>query len=164
MALFLLSTSVGNLFTAAVNEFMVRDLDTVSIQAGADTWVQLNTDRELSVGQKIDFTGDNGLILDLGENSRPLGGTFMIAEIETGNRVRLMDPIHRQSVATTGSFQPTDSQVSTYALVGPQYFMFFSWVMIGGALVFIVVAMFYKEKTYVRDHSSEHEEATAEMH
>lgn len=151
MALFLLSTSVGNLFTAAVNGFMVRDLDATAIETGAQTWVTLDTERELVTGQKIDFTGSNGITLITADGSRDLAGTFMIAEIQADNRVRLMDPIHRAPVVTEGAFLPAEAEVSTYALVGPQYFMFFAWVMIAGALVFIVVAVFYRERTFVRE-------------
>ena len=164
MALFLLSTSVGNLFTAAVNGFMVRDLDATAIETGAQTWVTLDTERELVPGQKIDFAGDSGVSLITDEGSRALAGTFLIAEIEAGNRVRLMDPIRRAPVVTEGSYDAAGAEVSTYALVGPQYFMFFAWVMIAGALVFIVVAVFYREKTFVRDdeHAKHADEIEAE--
>jgi hypothetical protein len=41
--------------------------------------------------------------------------------------------------------------VSTYKLVGPQYFNFFAGLMALVGLAFIVVAYFYKEKTHLRD-------------
>src|SRR3546814_12019102 len=41
MALFLLSTSVGNLFTAVVNSVMVEPLQASAIETGAQTWVSL---------------------------------------------------------------------------------------------------------------------------
>ena len=41
--------------------------------------------------------------------------------------------------------------MSTYKLVGPQYFNFFAMVMAGVGVLFIVVAMLYKEKTHLRD-------------
>lgn len=151
MSLFLLSTSLGNLFTAGVNSFMVRDLEATAMEAGAQTWVSIDTERDLVEGQKIDLYGENGLTLLTGEEPRPLTGTFLIAEIEPRNRVRLIDPVRRDPVVTEGQFTPATASTQTYALVGPQYFMFFSWVMIAGALIFIVVAMFYKERTYVRE-------------
>ena len=41
--------------------------------------------------------------------------------------------------------------MSTYKLVGPQYFNFFALLMAVVGVLFIVVAIFYKEKTHVRD-------------
>lgn len=151
MALFLLSTSLGNLFTAGVNSFMVRDLEATSIETGAQTWVTLDTERELVLGQKLDFSGDNGVTLLTGDEPRPLAGTFLIDQIEPGNRVRLIDPRNRAPVVTEGRYTPAEAQTQTYALVGPQYFMFFTWVMLAGALLFIIVAKFYQERTYVRE-------------
>ena len=151
MALFLLSTSLGNLFTAGVNSFMVRDLEATSIETGAQTWVTLDTERELVLGQKLDLSGDNGVTLLTGDEPRPLAGTFLIDQIEPGNRVRLIDPRNRAPVVTEGRYTPAEAQTQTYALVGPQYFMFFTWVMLAGALLFIIVAKFYQERTYVRE-------------
>jgi POT family proton-dependent oligopeptide transporter len=67
-----------------------------------------------------------------------------------GNRVRLMDNEHRRPVATTGTWNSQGASVSTYKLVGPQYFDFFAYVMAGFAVVFIAVAVFYRERNYVR--------------
>jgi uncharacterized membrane protein len=36
--------------------------------------------------------------------------------------------------------------------VGPEYFNFFAEVMAGVSVLFIFVAMFYREKTHVREH------------
>jgi hypothetical protein len=40
--------------------------------------------------------------------------------------------------------------VSTYRLVGPQYFNFFAALMAALGVLFIPVAMRYKEQTHVR--------------
>jgi proton-dependent oligopeptide transporter, POT family len=149
MALFLLSISVGNLMTAAVNDAMVRDLRGSEAKAGAETWVVLPPGVQMIVGQKIDFTGSNGLRVVAADGStEPLQGTFLVAATE-GNRVRLMDNAHRRSVATSGQWRDGAS-VSTYRLVGPQYFNFFAFVVLGFALLFIGVAVLYQGQTYVR--------------
>ena len=67
-----------------------------------------------------------------------------------GNRVRLMDNEHRQAVVTSGSWNAGRAGVSTYNLVGPQYFNFFAYLMAGFGLVFIVVAMLYRGEDHVR--------------
>jgi proton-dependent oligopeptide transporter, POT family len=53
-------------------------------------------------------------------------------------------------VATTGSWNAADARVSTYRLVGPQYFNFFAYVMAGFGLLFIGVAVLYREQDHVR--------------
>ena len=153
MSLFLLSTSVGNAFTAAVNTFMVEPLTTESVSTGDQTWVTLSKVDGYVTGQKIDFNGDNGVEVTAADGSKgPLAGTFLIAEIDAAaHRVRLMDKVYRKSVASSGSYDLKKGDVSTYTLVGPIYFLFFAALMAGGALLFIVVAMRVKEHTFVRE-------------
>jgi POT family proton-dependent oligopeptide transporter len=150
MALFLLSTSAGNLMTAAVNNLMVHHLPGSTVASGEQTWVSLPAGTSMITGQKIDFGDQSGLIVHgAGGTAAPLAGTFLVAEVD-GNRVRLMDNEHRQSVVTTGSWNALGGDVSTYRLVGPQYFNFFAYVMTGFGLLFIGVAMLYREQDHVR--------------
>ncbi|HEU4537838.1 MAG TPA: hypothetical protein VFS00_27145, partial [Polyangiaceae bacterium] len=155
MAMFLLSTSVGNMMTAAVNHEMVRPLRATAAQAGAETWVAVEGAESLVVGQKIDFEGDSGLSVKKADGKQePLSGTFLVAEADAaGRRVRLMDSVDRLPVASVGAFDPAKAKVSTYKLVGPQYFNFFAIVMAAVGAVFILVAAFYKEKTHLRQDS-----------
>ena len=44
-------------------------------------------------------------------------------------------------------------------LVGAQYYWFFTWLMLGAAVVYLVVSNFYREKVYLQD--SAEGEATA---
>ncbi|NKF21067.1 POT-type proton-dependent oligopeptide transporter [Solimonas marina] len=165
MALFLLSTSVGNLFTAIVNDVMVEPLQASAVETGAQTWVSVAGADDMVVGQKIDFSGKTGVTVSVDGKTQPLAGTFMVAEIDKAtHRVRLMDPIHRQPLVSEGQFDAAASQVSTYALVGPMYFLFFTAVMAGGALLFIFVAIFYREKTFVRAAEAGGNEVAAEEH
>ncbi len=161
MALFLLSTSVGNLMTAAVNHYMVRPLHAVAMDTGAQTWVHLDQVSDFVVGQKIDFDGKTGIdTVGADGKTQPLAGTFLVAAIDqAGNRLELMDVIDRKPIQTQGSMDIAATSVSTYALVGPAYFLFFTKIMTVAALLFIVVAIFYREKTYVRGEAREEEEA-----
>ncbi len=150
MALFLLSTSVGNLMTAAVNDFMVRELPGATVSSGAQTWVTLPAGATMVTGQKIDFNDSTGItVKEADGKDSPLAGTFLVAEVQ-GDKVRLMDNAHRQAVATTGSWNRAAGEVSTYRLVGPQYFNFFAYWMAAFSVVFIGVAKLYKEQDYVR--------------
>jgi POT family proton-dependent oligopeptide transporter len=150
MALFLLSMSFGNLMTAAVNNFMVRELPGATVVSGAQTWVTLPANGAMVTGQKIDFSEGTGLTVHRADGKdAPLEGTYLVAEVQ-GNRVRLMDNEHRQAVVTSGSWDAGHAEVSTYNLVGPQYFNFFAYLMTGFGLVFIVVAMLYRGEDHVR--------------
>jgi POT family proton-dependent oligopeptide transporter len=158
MALFLLSVSLGNLMIAAVNQAMIKPVEAVTISTGEETWVELKDVSGFVTGQKIDFTGDTGISVvkpATDQRAEPvaaaLAGTFLVAEIDTSsNRMRLMDVVNRKPIATSGQFKPT-AEVSTYYLVGPNYFYFFVGVMAVVGIVFIFVAVMVKEQTFVRD-------------
>jgi POT family proton-dependent oligopeptide transporter len=157
MGLFLFSTTVGNLGIAAVNNAMIRPLHATNIETGTETWVAVEEASEFAKGQKIDITGDTGLFLpsvtdkDGKVSEVKLNGTFMVSDIDgPGKRVKLMDAVDRKPIATTGTFNLKKTEVSTYWLVGPMYFVFFIGVMLVAALAFIVYASFYKEQDFVR--------------
>lgn len=156
MALFLLSTSVGNVLIAAVNQAMIKPVEAALIEPGPQTWVTLADDSAFIPGQKIDFTGDNGVQV-VGDDgaTAPLQGTFLVAEVD-GRRLRLMDVIDRQPLATQGEYKP-GGEVGTYHLVGPNYFLFFVGVMAVMGVIFIFVAMRVREQTFVRGDAPPHE-------
>lgn len=153
MALFLLAQSLGNLFTGVVNDVMVRPLEARAVETGAQTWLQLAQGGSFVVGQKIDFAGDTGIeVLSADGGAQPLAGTWLVAEVDAAaGRLRLMDALHRRPVESRGTFKADSARVSTYALVGPMYFLFFAGLMAAGALIYIAVAMLYREKVYVRE-------------
>jgi len=152
MSLFLLSTSVGNAFTAAVNTLTVEPLEVSSVQVGEQTWVSLPSAADFIPGQKIDFDGDNGVQVIIDGQPQPLAGTFLVGEVDAaGSRLRLLDKVNRQPLASTGSFVAEQASVSTYKLVGPMYFLFFAALMAGVAVLFVFYAMWFKETTYVRE-------------
>src|ERR1700685_818478 len=142
-ATYLLAVSIGNAFTAQVNGAMVKPLPTISVTTGAETWAALASTQHLQRGQKIDFGGDTGVNFIADDGPAPLEGTFLIGDIDAAhNRVRLMDAINRQPVVSSGQFDAAHAQVTTYKLVGPNYFLFFAGM--GGviAVLFVFVAGF----------------------
>lgn len=153
MALFLLSTSVGNAFTAAVNTIMVKPLTTTAMQVGESTWVTLEGAADFVTGQKIDFDGDTGVQVLLADGkSEKLAGTYLVGEVDAADsRLRLLDKVYRQPLKTAGVFDSAKAEVSTYALVGPIYFLFFSALMAAAAVLYIFYAMWFKETTFVRE-------------
>lgn len=156
MSLFLLSTSVGNGLTATVTDLMVRPLQATAIETGAETWVTLATVDGFVTGQKIDFSGTTGItVTNEAGKPEPLAGTFLIGEIDAAaKRVKLIEKVDRKPVASEGSFDAKQGEVSTYALVGPYYFLFFAALMGGMGLLYILFAVQLKERTYVREDST----------
>jgi POT family proton-dependent oligopeptide transporter len=144
MALFLLSTTLGNVIVAAVNFVSVKPVTVTEVQTGPETYVTLNEAAEFVVGQKLDFTGDTGV---LGPDGTALSGTFLVREIQ-GQKLHLMN-VERQAVISSGTYNGK-AGISTYALVGAAYYYFFIGVIWIAALVFAVYAKFYKEQDFVR--------------
>jgi proton-dependent oligopeptide transporter, POT family len=154
MSLFLLSTSIGNALTATVNDLMVQPLSPVAVSTGSETWVSLDRIDGMIVGQKIDLDGDNGVtITEADGKTAPLAGTFLIGELDvTRQRVKLLDKVDRHVVVSSGAFDLNKGQVSTYKLVGPQYFLFFAALMAGMGVLYVFYALWFKEKVFVREH------------
>jgi POT family proton-dependent oligopeptide transporter len=153
MSVFLLSVWLGNLIVAGVNLGMTRPLHAESADVGATTWVKLSDVQDFVVGQKVDFAGSTGITVTGPDGkSAPLEGTFLVAAIdEPGRRLELMDRIERKPVVTKGALDVAKAKVSTYKLVGPQYFHFFALMMTFVAVVYIFVARRYKGTTHLRD-------------
>ena len=72
------------------------------------------------------------------------GCAVIIGGINTASVV-----VNREPLKTEGMYKST-GDVSTYHLVGPNYFYFFTIVMCLMGVIFIFVAKKVKEKTYVR--------------
>jgi POT family proton-dependent oligopeptide transporter len=157
MALFLLSTFFGNMMTAGVNRAMIKPLHATGVETGAETWVAVDDAKSFVVGQKIDIAGENGVsyekhAADGKVSTAKLAGTFLVQAIDAEKaRVELMDVVNRQAVKSEGAFDASKAEVSTYKLVGPQYFNFFALMMAIVGVIYIFFAMFYKEKTHVRE-------------
>jgi POT family proton-dependent oligopeptide transporter len=151
MSMFLLAVSLGNLMTGTVNSLMVKPVNVVGAEAGAQTWVKLDDVKSFVVGQKIDFAGATGLTVQAAGKSEPLAGTTLVASIdEAGQRLQLMDAIDRKPLASAGTFDVAKAKVSTYRLVGPAYFNFFAGLMAAVGVLFIFFARRYKGQTHVR--------------
>lgn len=152
MSLFLLSQSAGNALTAVVADVMVRPVPGVGVTIGAETLLTLPANAGFIAGQKIDFGGDNGISItnSLGE-LKPLAGTYLVGEIGSDGRASLLDAVSRKPVTSAGVYDADKAEVSTYRLVGPQFFLFFAGLMGGAGLLFVIVAMAYRERTFVRE-------------
>ena len=149
MALYLLSLSAGNLLTAFVANSVIEPLQGVELRGGEQTTLVLPAGEGFVPGQKIDFGGDTGLtVQQSGGKTASLAGTYIVGEIRDGEAL-LLDVVNRKPVKTAGEFQ-AGAEVSTYKLVGPQFFMFFSYIMLATGLLWIFVATRVKEQTFVR--------------
>ncbi len=150
MALFLLSTTLGNFIVAGVNFASEKGLTTTQVETGSETWVTLDEASQFVLGQKIDFKDETGI---KGKDGKDLAGTFLVAEIQ-GQRLRLMD-VERQPVISSGTYNGNKAGISTYALVGSAYYYFFIGIIWIAAIVFAIYAKFYKEQDFVRTEEEE---------
>jgi POT family proton-dependent oligopeptide transporter len=152
MACYLAAVAVGNLSTAMVNQAMIKPVVATAASAGSETWVSLDKAADFIVGQKIDFDGVTGLTATTSNGkTQALAGTYLVAEVDaTTSRVKLMDAIDRKPVATTGAFTQATAKVTTYKLVGPEYFNFFALMMAIAGVIFIPVAARYRGESHVR--------------
>jgi POT family proton-dependent oligopeptide transporter len=153
MAMFLLSSSVGSIITAGVNGLMIRPLQATSAEVGEQTWVHLDDVSSFIKGQKIDFAKETGVtVVKPDGTTEPLSGTYLVGAADVpGKRVELVDVVDRNPIKTRGAFDSGKAVVSTYRLVGPQYFNFFAILMAAIGLLFIPVAKLYKEKTHLQE-------------
>jgi POT family proton-dependent oligopeptide transporter len=149
MALYLLSLSAGNLLTAVVAYSVITPVHGVTINAGAQTTLILPARPGFVTGQKINFGPNTGLAVEhAGGKIESLSGTYIVGDIH-GGEAELLDVVNRKPVVTKGLFN-SGADISTYKLVGPQFFMFFSYLMLGVGVLWIFVAMRVKERTFVR--------------
>ena len=109
-------------------------------------------DADRAFGARGDRLADQ--IVQLGRDVWRLdvGVSVLVAQKdEAAGKMKLMDVVERKPVPSSGSYDASKAEVSTYKLVGPEYFNFFAMLMAIVGLLFIVVAFFYKEKTHLRD-------------
>src|SRR6185437_9859779 len=112
------SISMGNLFTAAVNHYMVRPLNGATVEVGSQTWVHLANASAIVPGQKIDFDGRTGVyVVRRDGKTQSLEGTFLVGSVDGEHgRVSLLNAEDRTPTVTRGSFDAQHAEVSTYAL------------------------------------------------
>jgi len=152
MACYLAAVALGNFSTAAVNQAMIKPVTASGAVAGGETWVSLDGAGSFLAGQKIDFDGVTGLVATTADGkTKPLQGTYLVAETDAAHgRLKLMDAVDRKPVVTTGAWAAATAKVTTYKLVGPEYFNFFALMMAIAGVVFIPVAARYRGQTHVR--------------
>jgi hypothetical protein len=151
MALFLLSTSLGNLMIAGVNSAMVKTLHASAIEVGEQTWVTVSEAGQFVTGTEDRFhrrERDRGLGR---RQARTPPGDVSSYPRSTRGATRAADGRRRaRPIKSQGEFKAS-AQVDTYYLVGPNYFYFFIAVMALMGVIFIFFASRYKEKTHVRE-------------
>lgn len=152
MGLYLLSVSLGNTITTVVNKFIIEPIQVESIEIGAQTFLKVEDPSAYTLGQKINIDQLEGVFVDDSLKTQ-LNGTFIVQNInEMTSSVELID-VERKGLATFGaekSVGVSNAAISTYKLTGSKYFYFFSGLMGITAVLFIIMAIFYKEETYIQ--------------
>ncbi len=160
MGLFLLSVSLGNTITAVVNSYIIKEeTANYEIYEGNKTFIDIeNIHNNYKEGDKMELTESSNIfyidnVLDnktklLKTDTIKLEGTFVLSHFKD-SKAEIVNPINRKSIH---SFKTADSKVilKRYSLQGAAYFNFFAYLMIITALIFIIVAKFYNEKSYIQ--------------
>jgi len=159
MGLFLMSMSWGNTITTVVNKVILNEVETYfEIETGNTTTLKLeNLNIKYKNGDKIELKEtENYYIItkdDKGEIvNKKLAGTFILDNID-GNNAEIVNAINRESLKTFNETNKTNTKIKlySYSLQGASYFNFFAYLMIITAIIFVLVAYFYKEKTYIQN-------------
>ena len=153
MSLYLMSVSLGNFTTAAINKFIVHDFKTEKITVEHGLVMIKSSENHLS-GDKINLNKDIGLLEDreykVGEKKEALAGTFLLGKLESNTYV-LWD-INRKPVKVIQESIFKEEEIkncfSTYSLNGPAYFNFFGYFMLIASIIFMPFAVFIKDKSY----------------
>ena len=153
MGLWYFSISAGNLIVKLVNKYIIIGVASFSIDGGEPSMLQLESTQGFETGDKIEFRGDNGLFSlreskEGGLDTIPLRGTYVIGR-GSEKSWEIWD-INRQQVDLQGEFDPAKAELKTYSFQGASYFYFFAILMCIFAVLFIIVALFYKPVEHIR--------------
>ena len=153
MGLWYFSISAGNLIVKLVNKFIIVGVASFAIDGGEPAMLNIDDPVGLGMGDKVEFRGGNGMyftrLSDRGKvDTIPLSGTFVIGEGAEG-RWEVWD-INRTPLHVQGEFDPAKAELKTYLFQGSSYFYFFAIRMCIFAVLFIIVALFYKPVEHIR--------------
>ena len=137
------------------------------IQGIIDNWgsplqyrlVNRNGFRITSLGADKDYMTENDIVL-LGSISRPSKDESAMEKPYSWRENRIIelkgDQGLREVVKGRGGIKEIEFDIVTMVggqtnLEGSEYFWFFTWLMLGTAIVFVFVAFLYKPKTYLHE-------------
>ncbi len=159
MGLFWLTVTVGNLVTTEVNRFILRDVQLENVSPGVKTQFKVSDFEGIEEGYKLETEKIKSLsVLTLNAeetaDTTAFSGTFVIGKTDQQNKTFEILDINKQPVQTIFSDNSFSSQqIAVHKLKGSDYFYFFAYLMLGAAVLFIIVAIFYKEERFIQDHS-----------
>ena len=155
MALYLLSVSMGNFFTAKVNKYMVKDFEPTLVEVVGDKLI-FYSDVTFHSGDKVNINQDLKLMVLSDEDEADttfVKGTYLVESVDSKNVI--LDVVTRAPLKvkklTSNLPELKDDSFSFYKLNGASYFRFFAWLMLVTAIVFIPFALKMKTKTYVQE-------------
>lgn len=155
MGLFWLTITVGNFITTGVNSFMLQEVSVMEIATGEKTVIRVEDTKRVEQGHKFESEKIAGLqvIKQIAGKTDTVdfSGTFLIGNPDArAKSFELLDidgkPV-RTLLQSAPAF-PQRAQVSK--LKGSAYYLFFVCLMSGAALLFVPVALCYKEESYTR--------------
>ncbi|MEX0810678.1 MAG: POT family MFS transporter [Chitinophagales bacterium] len=150
MGLYMLSVSLGNSITTVVNKFIIKPIEVENVITGKNTAIEVKNAEDYIVGQKINIDQLEGVYLDAAKETA-LNGTFIIEKIDTESGLMQVIDVERKGLETFGETKSFEkAELSTFKLTGSNYFYFFAALMCGTAVLFIILAIFYREEVYIQ--------------
>lgn len=154
MSFYLLSVSLGNQITSAVNRYMIEDLEVQKTELNEGLVLTISEDLGVQSGDKVNINKNFGLIEDNGaEKADTLKGTYLLGKLENNKYVvwntnREPVKIKMGNDFRVEKMQMDSSAFSYYKLNGSDYFNFFAWMMLITSILFIPFVFILKDKTY----------------
>lgn len=148
MSIYLLSVSLGNVITSIVNGWMIQEVEIENVMVNQSSTFTFQLEEEVQKGDKIAFSEGSDLKHVVKKDTIEFAGTYVIGDKLDSKTYSLLD-IHRKPVHLLGS-KSNIQKASIYTLNGDAYFNFFAFMMAITAVLFLLVAFTYKEKTYVQ--------------
>ncbi len=157
MGLFWLTVTLGNFITTKVNEYILRDVQVEQVITGEKTFLSMATPDGITEGLKLEVDKIEEVKLlrttDGKTDTVAFSGTFVIGKVdEVANTFELLD-INKNLVRTVDASRVHVNQtVFVNRLKGSSYFNFFVYLMLVTAVLFVFVALWYKEERYIQEH------------
>jgi len=159
MALFWATIAIGNFIAAFTNYVIVEPVQMEAVYTGQRTIIDIDDyDMVAAEGNKIEFDVVDPELLMVRHlygktDTVPFSGTFVVAEVDkVSNQYEIVD-INKKPVVTIGlpQYKLHQQQAKINPYTGSSYFYLFAIMMFVASSLFVVVAVFYKGKTYIHD-------------
>lgn len=157
MGVFLFSVSMGNFLITQITHYNSIEVPVATIEAGSTTTLKLSDSYIPVKREKIEFADGSGIFI-IEKNSKtnsidtiPLSGTFLVGDFDKATNSFKIEDNHWNVISTIKKSEKVPQyQVVFHRFKHEAYFYMYALLMFITAILFIVVAINYKGKTYIQ--------------